>query len=94
VNSRIAFIAPEFAQLFITPRVFLAIIEQALLRGDTKNIPARTNTGMAIKRPITGKTVIPVTANNKPTNMRTKPTVTLDTRSNRHSFLFILSPLF
>jgi hypothetical protein len=94
VNSRIAFIAPEFAQLFITPRVFWAIIEQALLRGDTKNIPARTNTGTAIKRPITGKTVTPVPAKNKPTTMRIKPMVTLDTRSNRHSFLFILSPLF
>jgi hypothetical protein len=68
------------------------MIAQALLRGDTRNIPAIIITGMAIKKPIMGSTVIPVIMNNKPTNMRIKPTVTFDTRSNRQSFLFILSP--
>ena len=62
------------------------MIAQVLLRGDTKNIPARISTGTAIIRPIMGSTVIPVIMNNKPTNMRIKPTVTLDTRSIPHSF--------
>ena len=76
----------------IAPRVFLAIIAQALLRGDAKNIPAMINTGTAKSRPITGIIAIPAKVSRSPKNSRKKPTVTFDTRSSRHSVLFILSP--
>jgi hypothetical protein len=75
------------------PRVFCASNEQALLRGDARKMPAMIRTGAAMNKPIIGSTVIPDRAINNPAIRRTNPIVKLDTRSIRHSFLFIVSPL-
>jgi hypothetical protein len=83
----------NFIYLFIMPRVFCASNEQALLRGDARKIPAMIRTGAAINKPTIGSTVTPDRAINSPVIKRTNPIVKLDTRSIRHSFLFIVSPL-
>jgi hypothetical protein len=74
----------------MAPRVFCTIIAHALLRGDAKNIPAMMSTGMAINRPMNGMIIIPIKVKNMPMTKSKKPTVTLDTRSNLQSVLFIL----
>jgi hypothetical protein len=78
--------------LLSAPRVFFAMIAQAWLRGDDRNITERISTGKANINPTTGIIIIPIKVNIMPISIKITPTVLLDTGSNLQSVFFILSP--